>query len=148
MFALTVSTAGPKNIKEAMADHAWIKAMQDELHQFDRLKYPKDSGFELTAFSDANHVGCLNTRKSTSGGIQFLGEKFVSWMSKKQDSTAMSKAEVERGIIELYFVRTEYQLSDMFTKALSQDRFEYLFRRLGMRCLTQAKLEVLENETA
>ncbi|GJT87543.1 retrovirus-related pol polyprotein from transposon TNT 1-94 [Tanacetum coccineum] len=38
MFALTVSIVEPKNIKEAMADFAWIKAMQDELHQFDRLK--------------------------------------------------------------------------------------------------------------
>ncbi|GJS64605.1 retrovirus-related pol polyprotein from transposon TNT 1-94 [Tanacetum coccineum] len=38
MFALAVSTAEPTNIKEAMADHAWIKAMQEELHQFDRLK--------------------------------------------------------------------------------------------------------------
>nr|GEW57653.1 hypothetical protein [Tanacetum cinerariifolium] len=38
MFALTVSTAKPKNIKEAMADSGWIKAMQDELHQFDRLQ--------------------------------------------------------------------------------------------------------------
>nr|GFD23806.1 Gag-Pol polyprotein [Tanacetum cinerariifolium] len=37
MFALTVSTDEPKNIKEAMADSAWIEAMQDELHQFDRL---------------------------------------------------------------------------------------------------------------
>ncbi|GKF26888.1 retrovirus-related pol polyprotein from transposon TNT 1-94, partial [Tanacetum coccineum] len=38
MFALTVSIVQPKNIKEAMADSAWIKVMQDELHQFDRLK--------------------------------------------------------------------------------------------------------------
>ncbi|GJR92341.1 hypothetical protein Tco_0264515 [Tanacetum coccineum] len=57
------------------------------------------------------------------------------------------KEHVERGIIELYFVRTEYQLTDMFTKDLSQDRFEYLVRRLGMRCLTPAELEVLANET-
>ncbi|GJZ42634.1 hypothetical protein Tco_0589889 [Tanacetum coccineum] len=41
------------------------------------LWYPKDSGFELTAFSDADHAGCLDTRKSTSGGIQFLGDKLV-----------------------------------------------------------------------
>ncbi|GJV74774.1 retrovirus-related pol polyprotein from transposon TNT 1-94 [Tanacetum coccineum] len=153
---------------------------------------------------DADHVGCLDTRKSTSRGIQFLGEILVSWMSKKQDCTAMSTAEaehvalsvscthvmcmrtqlkdygfdynkiplyydsqsaisiscnpvqrsrtkdiivryhfikeqVERGIIELYFVRTEYQLAD---KALSHDRFEYLFKRLGMRCLTPAELEI------
>ncbi|GJU43049.1 hypothetical protein Tco_1200315 [Tanacetum coccineum] len=39
--------------------------------------YPKDYGFELTAFLDADHAGCLDTRKSTSGGIQFLGDKLV-----------------------------------------------------------------------
>nr|GEV81518.1 hypothetical protein [Tanacetum cinerariifolium] len=38
MFALIVSTAKPKNIKEAMADSAWIEAMQEKLHQFDRLQ--------------------------------------------------------------------------------------------------------------
>ncbi|GKD85165.1 retrotransposon protein, putative, unclassified [Tanacetum coccineum] len=44
---------------------------------------------------DADHVGCLDTHKSTSGGIQFLGEKLVSWMSKKQDYTTMSTVEAE-----------------------------------------------------
>nr|GFC45898.1 Gag-Pol polyprotein [Tanacetum cinerariifolium] len=38
MFTLTVSTAKPTNIKEAMADFAWIEAMQEELHQLDRLQ--------------------------------------------------------------------------------------------------------------
>ncbi|GJT57525.1 reverse transcriptase domain-containing protein [Tanacetum coccineum] len=51
------------------------------------------------------------------------------------------KEQVENGIIELYFVRTEYQLADMFTKALPEDRFKYLVRRIGMRCLTPAELE-------
>nr|GFD00200.1 retrovirus-related Pol polyprotein from transposon TNT 1-94 [Tanacetum cinerariifolium] len=37
MFALTVIRTEPKNIKEAMADSAWIESMQEELHQFDRL---------------------------------------------------------------------------------------------------------------
>ncbi|GKF52096.1 retrovirus-related pol polyprotein from transposon TNT 1-94, partial [Tanacetum coccineum] len=41
---------------------------------------------------DADHAGCVDTRKRTSGGIQFLGDKLVSWMSKKQDCTAMSSA--------------------------------------------------------
>ncbi|GJU48623.1 retrovirus-related pol polyprotein from transposon TNT 1-94 [Tanacetum coccineum] len=172
-----------------------------------------DSGFELIAFSNADHARCLDTRKSTSGGIQFLGDKLVSCMSKKQDCTAMSSAEaeyvalsagyaqvmwmriqlkdygfsynkiplycdsqsaittscnpvqhshtkhihtryhfikeqVENGIIELYFVRTEYQLADMFTKALPKDEIQYLVRRFGMRCLTPAELEVLTNESA
>ncbi|GJV35133.1 retrovirus-related pol polyprotein from transposon TNT 1-94 [Tanacetum coccineum] len=88
------------------------------------------------------------------------GDKLVSWMSKKQDCTIMSSAEaeyvalsascaqVENGIIELYFVRTEYQLADMFTKALPEDRFQYLVIQISMRCLTPAELEVLANESA
>ncbi|GKG22460.1 hypothetical protein Tco_0387763, partial [Tanacetum coccineum] len=44
--------------------------------------------------------------------------------------------------------RTEYQLADMFTKALPEDRFKYLVRRICMRCLTPAELEVLTNDTA
>nr|GEZ82043.1 uncharacterized mitochondrial protein AtMg00810-like [Tanacetum cinerariifolium] len=59
------------------------------------LWYSKDSSFELTAFSNADHAGCLDTCKITSGGIQFLGDKLVSWMSKKQNCTAMSLAEAE-----------------------------------------------------
>ncbi|GJU42225.1 retrovirus-related pol polyprotein from transposon TNT 1-94 [Tanacetum coccineum] len=295
MFALTVSTAEPKNNKKAMADSAWIEVMQEELHQFDRLQvwelvdkpfgkteegidfeesfslvarledvrifvayvahksfpiyqmdvktaflngplkeeakytleilkkhgmengqsigtpmatkpkldadlsgepvdqtdYPHhhmDSGIrkgywlDLTAFSDADHAGCLDTRKSTSGGIQFLGDKLVSWMSKKAgpvlqmsiarrircvicklrssnsdggqrfkimaSTTTKYRCIVENGIIELYFVRTEYQLADMFTKALPEDRFQYLVKQIGMRCLTPAELEVLTKESA
>nr|GFB99099.1 hypothetical protein [Tanacetum cinerariifolium] len=45
-------------------------------------------------------------------------------------------------------VQTEYQLADMFTKALPEDRFQYLVRQTGMRCLTPGELEVLENESA
>ncbi|GKD96527.1 hypothetical protein Tco_1380424 [Tanacetum coccineum] len=59
------------------------------------LWYPKDSEFELIAYSDADHGGCKDDCKSTSGGIKFLGEKLVSWSSKKQDCTAMSTAEAE-----------------------------------------------------
>ncbi|GJX78289.1 retrovirus-related pol polyprotein from transposon TNT 1-94 [Tanacetum coccineum] len=178
------------------------------------LWYLKDTGFELTAFSYSDHAGCLDSRKSTSGGIQFLGgDKLVSWSSKKQDCTSMSSAkaeyvslsaycaqvlwlrtqltdygfhfdkipmycdskaaiaiscnpvqhsrtkhidvryhfikeQVEKGIVELFFVGTEYQLTDLFTKALSKDRFKYLVRRLGMRCLTPVELEVLAIESA
>nr|GFC78960.1 retrovirus-related Pol polyprotein from transposon TNT 1-94 [Tanacetum cinerariifolium] len=102
------------------------------------LWYPKDTSFELTAFSDSDHDGCLDSRKITSGGIQFLGgDKLVSWSSKKQDC-----------IVELFFVGTEYQLAGLFTKALPMERFQYLIRRLGMRCLTPAELEALANESA
>ncbi|GKA95710.1 retrovirus-related pol polyprotein from transposon TNT 1-94 [Tanacetum coccineum] len=57
------------------------------------------------------------------------------------------KEHVENGIVELYFVRTEYQLADMFTKAFSKERIKNLVGRLSMRCFTPAKLEVLANET-
>nr|GEX53215.1 hypothetical protein [Tanacetum cinerariifolium] len=57
--------------------------------------YPKGSSFELTAFSDADHARFIDSRKNTSGGIQFLGDKLVSWMSKKQNCTAMSSAEAK-----------------------------------------------------
>ncbi|GJU76353.1 retrovirus-related pol polyprotein from transposon TNT 1-94 [Tanacetum coccineum] len=172
------------------------------------LWYPKDSGFELIAYSDADHAGCKDDCKSTSGGLQFLGGKLVSWSSKKQDCTAMSTAEaeyvslsaccaqviwmrtqlldygykynripmycdsksaiaiscnpvqhsktkhidiwyhfikehVEKGTVELYFVGTEYQLADLFTKALPKERFEYLVHRIGMRCMTPTQLESL-----
>nr|GEX74732.1 hypothetical protein [Tanacetum cinerariifolium] len=58
------------------------------------------------------------------------------------------KEHVENGIIELYFVITEYQLADMFTKTLPEDRFKYLVRRIGMKGLTLAELEVLAKEYA
>ncbi|GJR76635.1 hypothetical protein Tco_0089000 [Tanacetum coccineum] len=86
-----------------------------------------------------------------------LCDKLVSWSSKKQDCTSMSSAKskyhfikehVKKGIVELFFVGTEYQLADLFTKALPEDRFKYLVRRLGMRCLTPDELEVLANESA
>nr|GEU41744.1 hypothetical protein [Tanacetum cinerariifolium] len=59
------------------------------------LWYSKDFGFELIGFSDADYAGCKDTFKSISDGAQFLGEKLVSWSSKKQDCTALSTAEAE-----------------------------------------------------
>nr|GEX76566.1 hypothetical protein [Tanacetum cinerariifolium] len=123
--------------------------------------------FELTAFSDVDHAGCINSRKSTSEGIQFLGDKLVSWMSKKQNCTAMSPAEAEyvalsTSCAQVMWMRTqlqdygfnynkiltEYQLLDMFTKALPEDRFKYLVKCIGMRCLTPAELDILAKESA
>nr|GFA34260.1 copia protein [Tanacetum cinerariifolium] len=170
------------------------------------LWYTKDSGFKLIGFSDADYAGCKDSFKSTSGTAQFLGEKLVSWSSKKQDCTALSTAEaeyvslsaccaqilwmrtqlmdygfqfdkipiycdlksaiaiscnpvqhsrtkhiavryhfikehVEKGTIEQYFVKTDYQLADIFTKTLPTDRFNYLVCRLGMHSLSPQELE-------
>ncbi|GJX17132.1 retrovirus-related pol polyprotein from transposon TNT 1-94 [Tanacetum coccineum] len=152
-----------------------------------------------------------DTRRSTSGSAQFLGDKLVSWSSKKQKSTAISstkaeyialsgccaqilwmrsqltdygftfnkiplycdnkstialccnnvqhsrakhndvryhfiKEKVENGIVELYFVRAEYQLVDIFTKPLPRERFNFLIEKMGMRSLSPKTLKRLTEE--
>ncbi|GJW60434.1 retrovirus-related pol polyprotein from transposon TNT 1-94 [Tanacetum coccineum] len=175
------------------------------------LWYLKDSSIALTAFADADHAGCQDTRRSTSGSIQLLGDRLVSWSSKRQKSAAISSTEaeyialsgccaqvlwmrsqltdygfgfnkipmycdnksaialccnnvqhsrskhidirfhfikehVENGVIELYFVNTEYQLADIFTKALGRERIEFLINKLGMRSFTPETLKKLADD--
>ncbi|GKC35328.1 retrovirus-related pol polyprotein from transposon TNT 1-94 [Tanacetum coccineum] len=123
------------------------------------LWYPKDSSIALTAFADADHAGCQDTRRSTSGSMQLLGDSLVSWSSKRQKSVVISSTEaeyialfhfinehVENGVIELYFVNTEYQLADIFTKALGRNRIEFLINKLGMRSFTPETLKQLADE--
>ncbi|GJX39012.1 hypothetical protein Tco_0252315 [Tanacetum coccineum] len=128
------------------------------------LWYPKDNAMSLTAYADADHAGCQDSRRSTSGSAQFLGDRLVSWSSKKQRSTAISTTEaeyiaithalntrhhfireqVEKRVVELYFVETNYQLADILTKALPRERFEFLLPRLGMKSLTPETLRRLQ----
>ncbi|GJZ99643.1 retrovirus-related pol polyprotein from transposon TNT 1-94 [Tanacetum coccineum] len=173
--------------------------------------YSKVTGMSLTTYSDADHAGCQDARRSTSGSAQFLGDKLVSWSSKKQKSTAISsteaeyfalsgccahilwmisqltyygfkfnkiplycdnksaialccnniqhyrakhidvryhfiKEQVENGIVELYFVRTEYQLADIFTKSLPRERFNFLIEKLGMKSMSLETLKSLAEE--
>nr|GEV21144.1 retrotransposon protein, putative, unclassified [Tanacetum cinerariifolium] len=162
-------------------------------------------------FANADHAGCQDTRRSTSGSVQFLGERLISWSSKRQKSAAISsteskyitlsgccaqilwmrsqlsdyglgfnkipmyrdnksvialccnnvqhsrskhidiryhfiKEQVENGVIELYFVNTEYQLVDLFTKSLGRDRIEFLINKLGMRSFMLETLKQLMDE--
>nr|GEX06599.1 retrovirus-related Pol polyprotein from transposon TNT 1-94 [Tanacetum cinerariifolium] len=175
------------------------------------LWYSKDSSVALTTFADADHAGCQDTRRSTSGSFQFLGERLISWSSKRQKSVAISstkakyislsgccaqilwmrsqltdyglgfnkilmycdnksvialccnniqhsqskhidiryhfiKEQVENGVIELYFINTEYQLADLFTRALGRDRIQFLINKLGMRSFTPETQKQLTDE--
>ncbi|GJY59837.1 retrovirus-related pol polyprotein from transposon TNT 1-94 [Tanacetum coccineum] len=147
------------------------------------LWYSKDIGISLIAYTDADHAGCQDTRCSTSGSVQFLGDKLVSWSSKKEKYTAISstklplycdnksaialccnnvqnsqakhidvrydfiKEQVENGIVELYFVPTEYQLANIFTKPSPRERFNFLIKKLGMRSMSSETLKRLAEET-
>ncbi|GKF57998.1 hypothetical protein Tco_0171535 [Tanacetum coccineum] len=83
------------------------------------LWYPKDSSITLTSFADADHAGCQDTHDSTSGSMQFLGDRLVSWSSKRQKSAAISSTE-----------------AGIFTKALGRERIEFFINKLGMRSFT------------
>ncbi|GJT20236.1 retrovirus-related pol polyprotein from transposon TNT 1-94 [Tanacetum coccineum] len=56
------------------------------------------------------------------------------------------KEQVENGVVELYFVNTEYQLADIFTKSLGRERIEFLIYKLGMRSFTPETLKLLADE--
>ncbi|GJR64852.1 retrovirus-related pol polyprotein from transposon TNT 1-94 [Tanacetum coccineum] len=142
------------------------------------LLYPKDSLIALIAFADADHAGCQDTRHSTSGSMQFLGDRLISWSSKRQKSVAISSTEAEYIALsgccaQILWMRSQltdygfgfnkipmycdnksaialccnnYQLADIFTKALGRERIEFLINKLGMRSFTPETLKQLADE--
>nr|GEW16011.1 retrovirus-related Pol polyprotein from transposon TNT 1-94 [Tanacetum cinerariifolium] len=100
------------------------------------LYYTKDSGFELTGFSDADYAGCKDTFKSTFAIAISYNPVQHSRTKHIYVRCHFIKEHMEKGTIELYFVKMDYQLADLFTKALPADRFNYLVRRLAMRSLS------------
>ncbi|GKB31909.1 hypothetical protein Tco_0871310 [Tanacetum coccineum] len=79
------------------------------------LWYPRDTGFNLTAFADADHA---------------VRYHFI-------------KEQVENEVVELYFGKTDYQLADILTKVLAREIFEFLIKRLGMQSITPEELKCL-----
>ncbi|GJX18544.1 hypothetical protein Tco_0221221 [Tanacetum coccineum] len=147
------------------------------------LWYSKDSTIALIAFADADHAGCQDTIRSTSGSMHLLGDRLlILWMRSqptdyglginkipmccdKKSAIALCcnnvqhsrskhidiryhfiKEQVENGFVELYFVRTEHQLADIFTKALCRERIEFLINKVGMRSFTPETLKELADE--
>ncbi|GJR53003.1 hypothetical protein Tco_1403524 [Tanacetum coccineum] len=146
------------------------------------LWYPKDSSIALTAFADADHVGCQDTRRSTYGSMRrnvvhkifdeihrltrlCLGFNKIPMYCDNKSAIALScnnvqhsrsklidirfhfiKEHVENGVIELYFVNTEYQLAGIFTKPLARERIEFLINKMGMWSFTLESLKQLADE--
>nr|GFA38138.1 hypothetical protein [Tanacetum cinerariifolium] len=146
------------------------------------LWYPKDTAMALTAYADADHAGCQDTRRSKSGSAQYLGDKLIRWMRSQltdygfdfnriplycDNRSAIAlcynnvqhsrskhidihhhfiREQVERGVVKLYFVSTDYQLADIFTKALPRQRFEFILPRLGMKSMSPTTLKRLQEE--
>ncbi|GJW49657.1 retrovirus-related pol polyprotein from transposon TNT 1-94 [Tanacetum coccineum] len=100
--------------------------------------YPKGSGFELIAFLDADYVGCIDTRKITSGGIQFLGDKLVNWMSKKHDCTAMSSVKAE------YVALSASCAQVMWMRTQLKD-YGFNYNKIPLYCDSQSAIAILCN---
>ncbi|GJU49450.1 hypothetical protein Tco_1219005 [Tanacetum coccineum] len=122
------------------------------------LWYLKDSAIALTAYADADHVGCQDTRRSTSRCMQLLGDKLVSWSSKKQKAldiqTKLNILPCLAVVLQILdeITATDYALesikfqSDIFTKSLCRGRIEFLINKLGMQSFTPETLKQLADE--
>ncbi|GJT90769.1 copia protein [Tanacetum coccineum] len=138
---------GFKNKSESMAKYALEILKKHGMEKSDTIGTPMATKPKLDADLSEwknscviNHAGCIDTRKSTPGGIQFLGDKLVSWMSKKQDCTACPSVLRSSGVIMQ--VMLKYADEDTAYVSLS------LSGRIGMRYLTPARTGGSTNESA
>ncbi|GKB32282.1 retrovirus-related pol polyprotein from transposon TNT 1-94 [Tanacetum coccineum] len=103
----------------------------------------------LTAYADANHAGCQDTHREA----EYIAISVIAlYCNNVQHSRSehidirhhFIREQVKNGVVELYFVTTNYQLADIFTKALPRERFEFLLLRLGMNSMTSETLKRLQ----
>nr|GEX07573.1 retrovirus-related Pol polyprotein from transposon TNT 1-94 [Tanacetum cinerariifolium] len=116
------------------------------LKQAPRAWYDTLSRFLLDNKFSKDHAGCQDTQRSTSGSAQFLGDKLHSRSKHTDIRHHFIREQVEKGVVELYFVTTDYQLADIFIKALPRQRFEFILSRLGMKSMSPTILKHLQEE--
>nr|GEW46354.1 hypothetical protein [Tanacetum cinerariifolium] len=191
MFTLTMSTAKLKNIKEAMVDPAWIEAMQEELHLFDRLQVLKLNDkpiwqdrnkakveevyvSQADGFVDPDHPDKAYRLRKALYGLKQAPRAWYDELSKFLTSKGFTKeaeyVALSTSCAQVIWMRTQlkdygfnYNKIPLYCDSrsaiaiscnlvqhspLPEDRFKYLVGRTGMRCLTPAELEVLENKFA
>nr|GEY02578.1 uncharacterized mitochondrial protein AtMg00810-like [Tanacetum cinerariifolium] len=97
-----------------------------------------DTSISLRAYSDIDHVGCQDTRRSTSGSTQFIGDKMVSWSSKKQKRIAISSTEAEN-----------IALSGCYAQILSMQSqltdYEFTFNKIPLYCDNESAIALCCN---
>nr|GEW10158.1 retrovirus-related Pol polyprotein from transposon TNT 1-94 [Tanacetum cinerariifolium] len=161
------------------APRAWMDSCDPvDTHMVDQLKLDEDPlGIPVDQTRFRSMVGSLMYLTASKPDLVFTVCMCASWSSKKQKSTAISTTEaeyiaialccnnvqhsrskhidiqhhcireqVEKDVIELYFVMTDYKLADIFTKALPRERFEFLLPRLGMKSMSPITLKRLQEE--
>nr|GEW01878.1 copia protein [Tanacetum cinerariifolium] len=109
------------------------------------------SSFGLAAFSDADHAGCIDARKKAEYVALSASCAQVMWMRTQLQDYGFNYNKIPLycdSQLAISISCNPVQHSHMFTKALPEDRFKYLVRQIGMRCLTPAELEVMAKESA
>ncbi|KAJ9542504.1 hypothetical protein OSB04_029010 [Centaurea solstitialis] len=99
------------------------------------LWYPKDSGFELIAYTNFDHLN----KKSTSGSCQFLGDKLVSWSSRKQNCVSLSMAEAE-------YVTAACSCSQVLWMKTQLADFGYTMQRIPINCDSKSAIQITANK--
>ncbi|GJX36968.1 hypothetical protein Tco_0250271 [Tanacetum coccineum] len=97
--------------------------------------FRQEEGLDFDEYVSHSHVialGCNNVQHSKAKHID-IRHHFI-------------REQVEKGVVELYFMRTEYQLADIFTKALPRERFEFILPRLGMKSMKPETLKCLQDD--
>ncbi|GKE67671.1 hypothetical protein Tco_1521832 [Tanacetum coccineum] len=115
------------------------------------LWYSKDTDMSLAAYSDVDHAGCQDTRHSTSGSTQFLGDKLVSSSSKKQKNTAISSTEAEYIALsgccaQILWMRSQLTDYGFHFNKIPLERFNFLIEKLGMRSMSPETLKRLTEQ--
>ncbi|GJZ05783.1 hypothetical protein Tco_0539576 [Tanacetum coccineum] len=121
------------------------------------LWYPKDSSIVLTAYADTDHAVLWMRSHLTDYGLGF--NKIPIYCDNKSaialccNNVQHSRSKhidirfhfikelVKKGVVELYFVNTEYQLADIFNKSLGREKIEFLINKLGMPSFTPETLK-------
>ncbi|GJS89255.1 retrovirus-related pol polyprotein from transposon TNT 1-94 [Tanacetum coccineum] len=101
---------------------------------------------QLKGFIDQDKPNHVYRLKNALYGLKQALRAWYDMLSSFLLSQEFSKGASGNGVVELYFIRTEYQLADIFTKALPRERFNFLIDKLGLKSMSPKTLKKLAKE--